>query len=272
MAVYTSSGSISIPTSVSSIKAILKGEGGAGADLNAVNCTWTSNISSPTTAGSCGSVLGGDGGPTTFLNAVAGGGRGGYYDNLNTGGPGGTFSAPTGIIAALNGNDGGPNTLGNNLGGIGPGGNGGNGTTDTYQYAGPTQSVGYGSSVPPCFSICPSASYCGYPGGVSPGPPGSCRCQPRVTANCYSPGGGAGAYVEVEINRQQLNTLGYLGTTQAFTVNEGTSTLDNGSADIILKFTEVYVKTSLGWQLVKDVYVNLSSVGIGWTVSSVNNL
>ena len=225
----------------------------------------------------------GNGGPTTFINISAGGGNGGYgvvgcsqhinapccgsgakttaacnaaycfrnnANNVDGGGAGGSATASGGaggtitnnsIITPdiqINGNDGVCGSTSVAIGGIGPGGNGTNGGSSLKTNNGPNVPAGACG----CSS---SGSYTGYDG-----------CS-----------GGAGAYVESTIYESQLNALNILGTTQSFTVNEGGSSLDNGSLEIIFLFGDVYIKTSLGWQLVKNIYVNQSEVGIGWTTA-----
>ena len=114
MSVYTSSGNIPIPSSVTKIKVVMKGEGGLGADVTVYNCQrWTTLGPGPGSYpnGHCLNTLAGSGGDTTFLNTTAGGGKGGAYGSTGgDGGPGGTYSVPAGLITASNGNDGGPNT------------------------------------------------------------------------------------------------------------------------------------------------------------------
>lgn len=271
MTVYTSSGNITIPQKVVKLIVRMKGEGGLGAEHSPANCKRFTNLNDTSFNGSCNTYLAGSGGDTTFLNATAGGGKGGFYGTTgNAGGPGGTFTVPTGLITASNGTDGGPGAVNNtvNVGGIGPGGAGTKGAYDTYQGPGNLTSYCCGTfSVSYCQTSCADcAQSCGYVGGYDGA--GCCRCTPLSTKSCFGPGGGAGAYVEFHLNRLELSSLGYLGTTQSYTVNEGTSNLDNGSIEIIYFFPSIYVKTSSGWKLVKDIYVKHSDVGIGWTTSA----
>ena len=276
MTVYTSSGNITIPQKVVKLIVRMKGEGGLGAVHNPANCTRFTNLGGTTFNGSCNTYLAGSGGDTTFLNATAGGGKGGYYGTTaNAGGPGGTYTVPTGLITASNGNDGGPGAVDNNvnLGGIGPGGDGTKGAYSSYSGPGNLTSYCCGDApqndvgVAYCQGSCAGCTQsCGYVGGVDAND--CCRCTPLSTVYCYGPGGGAGAYVEFQLNRLELSSLGYLGTTQSYTVNEGDSNLNNGSIEIIYFFPAVYVKTSSGWKLVKDIYVKHSDVGIGWTTSA----
>ena len=73
------------------------------------------------------------------------------------------------------------------------------------------------------------------------------------------------------MTRLELEALGFTpGTTQAYTVNEGDSDLDNGSIDIIFSFTKAYIKTSQGWKLVKDIYVKADSTN--WSVTDMSLL
>lgn len=278
MTVYTSSGNISIPSTVSKIKVVMKGEGGLGADVTVYNCQrWTGSIPSGYPNGACFNTLAGSGGDTTFLNTTAGGGKGGAYGSTGgSGGPGGTYSVPAGLITASNGNNGGPNTNNTtNVGGSGPGGAGTNGSSSAYTYTGITYDAcdNPGGTSQYCANNC-CTNDCGFVGGVatSSSPPYRlvCRCSYKNSGTCYGAGGGAGAYVEFELTNQELSSLGYLGTIQSYTVNEGDSNLNNGSIEIVLFFTDVYIKTSLGWQLVKNIYVNQSEVGIGWTTSIAN--
>ena len=278
MAVYTSSGNISIPSTVTKIKAVMKGEGGLGADVTVHNCVrWTHEGSPPAgyPNGACFNTLQGSGGDTTFLNTTAGGGKGGNYGSTGgNGGPGGTYSVPSGLITASDGNDGGPNTNSEtNVGGSGPGGAGTNGVSSTYNKTGNIYDGcdNPGGTAQYCKNNC-CVNTCGKVGGVawsSSGPSRLvCRCSQKTTLPCCGAGGGAGAYVEFELTRQELSSLGYLGTTQSYTVNEGDSNLNNGSIEIILFFPNVYIKTSSGWELVKDIYVNSNDVGTGWQTSA----
>ena len=271
MTVYTSSGSVTIPLTLNKVTVIMKGEGGLGADLTVYNCQrWTTLGPGPGLYpnGACFNTFAGSGGDTTFLNTTAGGGKGGAYGSTGgNGGPGGTYSVPAGLITASNGNDGGPNTNNTtNVGGSGPGGAGTNGSSSTYNYTGNIYNAcsNPGGTAQYCKNNC-CTNDCGYVGGVAGG---YCRCSAKNSGTCYSAGGGAGAYVEFELTRLQLEALGFTpGTTQAYTVNEGDSDLDNGSIDIIFSFTKAYIKTSQGWQLVKDVYVKADSTN--WSVTDM---
>lgn len=271
MTVYTSSGSVTIPLTLNKVTVIMKGEGGLGADLTVYNCQrWTTLGPGPGLYpnGACFNTFAGSGGDTTFLNTTAGGGKGGAYGSTGgNGGPGGTYSVPAGLITASNGNDGGPNTNNTtNVGGSGPGGAGTNGSSSTYNYTGNIYNAcsNPGGTAQYCKNNC-CTNDCGYVGGVAGG---YCRCSAKNSGTCYSAGGGAGAYVEFELTRLQLEALGFTpGTTQAYTVNEGDSDLDNGSIDIIFSFTKAYIKTSQGWKLVKDVYVKADSTN--WSVTDM---
>ena len=268
MTVYTSSGSVTIPLTLNKVTVIMKGEGGLGAEHTPANCTRFTNLGGTSFNGSCNTYLAGSGGDTTFLNTTAGGGKGGAYGSTGgNGGPGGTYSVPAGLITASNGNDGGPNTNNTtNVGGSGPGGAGTNGSSSTYNYTGNIYNAcsNPGGTAQYCKNNC-CTNDCGYVGGVAGG---YCRCSAKNSGTCYSAGGGAGAYVEFELTRLQLEALGFTpGTTQAYTVNEGDSDLDNGSIDIIFSFTKAYIKTSQGWKLVKDVYVKADSTN--WSVTDM---
>ena len=279
MTVYTSSGSVTIPPTVNKVTVIMKGEGGLGSEHTPANCTRFTNLGGTTFNGSCNTYLAGSGGDTTFLNTTAGGGKGGYYGTTaNDGGPGGTYNVPAGLISASNGNDGGPGAVNNtvNVGGSGPGGAGTQGAYSSYSGPGNLTSYCCGQAqqnatgVAYCQNSCSGCTQsCGYVGGVNT--LNCCRCTPLSTVYCYGPGGGAGAYVEFELTRLELEALGFTpGTTQAYTVNEGDSDLDNGSIDIIFSFTKAYIKTSQGWKLVKDIYVKADSTN--WSVTDMSLL
>jgi len=264
MSISTTSGTIFIPQNTRSLRVILKGEGGLGANLITVNCLH-SNVGSGN--GSCTQSFVGSGSSTTFLNSYAGGGEGGYYNNLNEG-PGGTFDAPVGLVTGTNGNPGAPASTSAGAGGVGPGGDGTNGASSSYQAPGPLNSYCCGNpSVSYCLnSCCPPGSACGYPGGIAGG---CCRCQRIVNQACGGSGGGAGAIVEFELTNSDLKSLGVLGTNQPYTVNEGASSLVNGSIETIFQFSQVYIKTSAGWQLCNNVWVkggDTGWVGVGNSV------
>ena len=78
---------------------------------------------------------------------------------------------------------------------------------------------------------------------------------------------GAGGFIEVQFSQSELTS--YYGS-QSYSVNSAGSGELNGFLEVIYFFTDVYIKTSLGWQLVKNIYVNQSEVGIGWTTSIAN--
>ena len=244
----------------------MKGEGGLGADVTVYNCQrWTGGTPGGYPNGACFNTLAGSGGDTTFLNTTAGGGKGGAYGSTGgSGGPGGTYSVAAGLITASNGNDGGPNTNNTtNIGGSGPGGAGTNGSSSAYYATGNIYDAcsNPGGTSQYCQNNC-CTNDCGYVGGVAWSntyQTNVCRCSGKTTLTCYGAGGGAGAYVEFELTNQELSSLGYLGTTQSYTVNEGDSDLNNGSIEIIFYFTKAYIKTSQGWQLVKNVYVKADS-------------
>ena len=80
-------------------------------------------------------------------------------------------------------------------------------------------------------------------------------------------GGGAGAIVEFEMTNSDLKSLGVLGTNQLYTVNEGASSLVD--IETIFQFSQVYIKTSAGWQLCNNVWVkggDTGWVGVGNSV------
>ena len=273
MTVYTTSGSVIIPRNSRTLRGILKGEGGAGSTLTTVDCTFYTV--SPSSSGSCTQNFVGDGAATTFLDASAGGGEGGFKGGSNAGGTGGTTSNGsiiTGVTQSLNGNDGGPNSSGSNTGGIGPGGDGSNGTSDTYDLQGNLESYCCGSGSPGfCISsCCPASTTCGYPGGVGGGL--CCRCQKRVVTQCFSCGGGAGALIDFQMDYAELNARSLLGTSQTFTVNGGASAVNNGSLEVIIEFTRVWINTSNGWELCENVFVNTADdgwVGVGNSVTAI---
>ena len=274
MAIYNVSGTYTFPSpKVKSIRVILKGEGGGKTVLTPPNC------------GACSKTVSGDGGDTTFLTNVAGGGKSGSTINPSTGsayagnyGPGGTFTHSQGeLISGQNGIDGGIDTdLTTNIGGSGPGGAGENGDSAT-QYTETSQHLCSGSAPnsplnPPGYcpnTCCPaSAATCNKAGIlVQVGNTAShyCLCFTRSAGTCYGGGGGAGAYLEVEYDANLLTSLNLYNTTTTFTVNEGASNLDNGSIEIIEYYTDIYIKTSQGWQLVKNVYVKADSTN--WSAS-----
>ena len=102
-----------------------------------------------------------------------------------------------------------------------------------------------------------------------------CQCPNCVTGTKGSPiyhfygAGGEGAYAEFNLSDSQLNSLGYYDTPLAYSVNSNGSgnSPGNGSIEIYYMFSSVYIKTSSGWQLVKDTYVKHSDVNIGWKTS-----
>ena len=293
MATYSTSTSINIPSNIVSITVRLKGEGGAGATAWVYNpygfgcCNNFGYANQPgsgyRSTGHQGAEFNGHGGDTSFLGVVAGGGRGGggliyptgsyIWDEYNgvtsTPSPvgdssGGTYTIPTGVtpLTIQTGNSGQLSASTNSvkLGGVGPGGDGSNGSLTSRPSCG---NQGYNSQ------CCPSNG-CGFFGGQV----GSSYVVQYILygSPVYADGagGGAGAYVEARITSAYLQANSYLGTQQSLILNEGDSGLDNGSAEIIFNFGDVYIKTSLGWQLVKNIYVNQSEVGIGWTTSVAN--
>jgi len=247
---FTSSGNLNIPTSTKVVRIIAIGEGGTG---------------SPASSSFVGN--GTNGGDTEFLVVKAGGGTGGSGGTAGTGGINYPVPAASKNIASIAGND-------------GSGGTGGSGQTITpMKYSSPvTKGIGGngGSSstytAPTCTFFggypCPCPSNLAVNGTQNQGTFCLC-CQPfpGYTTPYTGGGGGGGAYVESELPSAVLNP--YINSSQQYTVNGG-GAMNNGLLEIMYKFGELYVKTSKGWQLIKNVYVKSNSSG--WQECGVNLL
>jgi len=272
MTIYTTTGSILIPSSVRSIIVKLLGEGGGrGTDSN--------------TAGTNGSN-------TTFLGVSAGGGNAGAYDTAGTGGTVTNTNSNITLSIQEDGNDAVEQVGGTgNRGGDGSAGTTAPSTTPCNQVNWTGGWIYYGAGACPNdggLQSCNNAAPAGQCGTVGCGGvvefdtiQNRCRCPtntcvgglPGTAVSHYRGGGGEGAYAEFSLSSSQLDSLGYYNTSLSYSVNSNSgsgNSPENGSIEIILFFTEVYVKTSLGWQLVKNIYVNQSEVGIGWTTSTAN--
>jgi len=84
---------------------------------------------------------------------------------------------------------------------------------------------------------------------------GSClgTCYNSSTVAGAAGGGGEGAYASIIYNRQQLESLGWLNTTQSYTYS--TSGVDNGLVLINLSTSNMLVKQSDSWSRVQNVYI-----------------
>ena len=69
----------------------------------------------------------------------------------------------------------------------------------------------------------------------------------------FGGGGGEGAYVETIYTSAELSANNWFGT-QSFSVNGG-SGLNNGYLDIYFEFPQMRIKTSNGWQTVRNIYI-----------------
>ena len=274
----TTSSPLYISKSIRSLRIIAIGEGGTGGSYS--GSTLTPGV---------------DGSDTTFIGITAGGGEGGGGTGAENGGVGGTATFVSGTLISSSpgddGDDGSGSTVGSGGDGYTHNGNEyGDGTDGTLGSVTTPQSGG-GLASTPSNCWCPPV-----PSGDCPtterGPNSSCEDHPvpagcgnncyRRICNCYYPivpastayyagsGGGAGSFIEVELQRLELSP--YIGN-QTYSVNENGSGLDNGLLELIYYFLEVYIKTSLGWQLVKNIYVKQSDVNVGWTtsVASIKN-
>ena len=257
MTVFVSSGSTSLPSKVGLLRVVMSGEGA------------TYNIA---------------GAATTFLGITA---FGGNRSQAGTGGAGGTSFVPPSFSSAVtinqNGNAGtdGSGVVQNNVypfpwtsystgtGGIGVTYTSPSLQQDYYRGAG-----GNGSSTPPApngqntnqnagqlgagQNSCPSGQvYCGTSGGYT-------QCCYSGQQKTFYGGGGAGAFIDISLRPSQITQ--YLGTTQNFFVNQteaasDPNALNTGSLEIYYAFPECYVKTSSGWQRIKNVHVRSGSPG-----------
>jgi len=247
---FTSSGNTNIPTSTKVVRIIAIGEGGTGSP---VSSSFVGN--------------GTAGGDTEFLVVRAGGGTGGSGSSAGTGGI--NYPIPTGsrTIASIAGNDGSSRTGGagqtitpmKNSSPItkGVGGNGGSGSVFN-----PATCTFFGGFAGPC------PSNLSQNGTQNQGTFCLC-CQPFPSSTTpYSGGGGGGgAYIESELPSAIINP--YINSSQPYTVNGG-GAMNNGLLEIMYKFGELYVKTSKGWQIIKNVYVKSNSSG--WQECGVNLL
>ena len=271
MSTYTTSGSITIPRSVTKLYVKLIGEGGGrGTDSN--------------TAGTNGSN-------TTFLGVSAGGGNAGAYDTAGTGGTVTNTNSNITLSIQEDGND----AVGQ-VGGTGNrGGDGSAGTTaPSTTPCNSTNWTGGWISYPcpndgglqSCVNAQP-ANQCGTVGcgGVVEFDNFNSRCRcptntcaggvPGNAVSHFRGGGGEGAYAEFSLISSQLDSLGYYDTPLSYSVNSNSGSGNspgNGSIEFILFLPTVYIKTSSGWELVKDIYVNSNDVGIGWTTSATHVL
>lgn len=244
---------ITITQSIRTLRVIAVGEGGAGTSYSGSTAT-----------------NGDDGADTTFMGITAEGGSAGVNQTAGTGG-GATATVGT-ILSSSSGADGGsPATIDGgvghtftspSLGSItkGAGEDGVQGSTSSTS----CPIIGYVAPDAPCDA---GQFACGSGTGADGGPTKAC-CACSTTYTYYNGGGGgAGGFIEVQFSQSELTS--YHGS-QSYSVNSAGSGELNGFLEVIYFFTEVYIKTSLGWQLVKNIYVNQSEVGIGWTTSTAN--
>lgn len=247
---------ITITQSIRTLRVIAVGEGGAGTSYSGSTAT-----------------NGDDGADTTFMGITAEGGSAGVNQTAGTGG-GATATTGT-ILSSSSGADGGsPATI-----------DGGVGHTFTSPSLGSITKGAGEDGVSDSATTCTDGFYSGFPyingcPATSPGggggtlcanipqPPDAYRhCYYNVTTTYNGGGGGAGGFIEVQFSQSELTS--YYGS-QSYSVNSAGSGELNGFLEVIYFFTDVYIKTSLGWQLVKNIYVNQSEVGIGWTTSVAN--
>ena len=339
MTVHTTSKYITIPSSVRSIRVLLKGEGGAASIAYGWNCFISCNSADNATLnGGTTMSFKGSGSDTRFLGLTAGGGRGGRGHDVsvsyNSSYITGTYKNPysyqqipyTGsptpgqadrgavpqslILRSENGNSASTSNAAypSRIGGVGPGGDGSSGNTGTRQVPG-SQVLSICGVAPGnesyCTTLCPYTSgYCGWPcgtvshGGAGCNCPGStcCRCGKRISSNMNGQGGTSGALIEAKLDRNYLISSGILNTSQHWldvnsaTRQDGTtsnlatrlnlynnpgpepesihSNLNNGSAEIIFEFAEVYVKTSQGWMFVNKMYIKQKEIVNNLTVEN----
>mgnify|MGYP003119612643 CR=1 FL=1 len=244
---------IAITEAIKTLRVIAVGEGGAGTSYN--GCTGTN---------------GDDGADTTFMGITASGGTAASSFTKGTG-SGATATAGT-ILSSSTGEDGTDGTLTGTIG------TGGAGHTFTSSSLGSITKGGGedGSGTSVCRStwFIQTANQCssGCPATNGGGYLLSCQQVDVVIRQCNyyrdypykGGGGGAGGFIEVQFSQSELTS--YYGS-QSYSVNSSGSGELNGFLEVIYFFTEVYIKTSSGWQLVKNIYVKQSDVDVGWTTS-----
>jgi hypothetical protein len=269
---------IYIPSNTGKVRIIAVGEGGAGSTFS--NCNATN---------------GDDGADTEFMGAVA---YGGSAANSFTGGTGGGATFPSSlygtILSSSAGDDGGNGSGAWNA----VAGDGGAGHTFTSPSLGSiTKGTGEDGSGT---GACRSTAFQDLGGSCASNPCASTWVPPSQpvawynyacvdvadfsTRSCYyyydfpykGAGGGAGGFIEVEISSPELQSVvlpiigeyNFAGSNQIYTVNNAGSGELNGFLEVILFLPTVYIKTSSGWELVTNIYVNSNDVGIGWTTSA----
>ena len=239
---------IRITQSIKSLRVIAVGEGGAGTSYSGSTAT-----------------NGDDGADTTFMGITAEGGSAGVDQTAGTGG-GATATTGT-ILSSSSGADGGSPDITD----------GGVGHTFTSPSSGSITKGAGEDGISSSYTSCTDGPYSGSPyingcgdtacSDAYVGPDAYYLCYYNATTNVYGGGGGAGGFIEVQFSQSDL--ISYYGS-QSYSVNSAGSGELNGFLEVMYFFTDVYIKTSLGWQLVKNIYVNQSEVGIGWTTSAAN--
>lgn len=248
---------ITITQSIRSLRVIAVGEGGAGTSYSGSTAT-----------------NGDDGADTTFMGITAEGGSAGVNQTAGTGG-GATATTGT-ILSSSSGADGGsPATIDGGVGhtftspslGSITKGAGEDGVSDSVTTPGQCLTSSIIGTVGLNESCDAGQCECGTAQGQF-GPIKKCCIYQSASTTTYNGGGGgAGGFIEVQFSQSELTS--YYGS-QSYSVNSAGSGELNGFLEVIYFFTDVYIKTSLGWQLVKNIYVNQSEVGIGWTTSVAN--
>ena len=248
---------ITITQSIRTLRVIAVGEGGAGTSYSGSTAT-----------------NGDDGADTTFMGITAEGGSAGVNQTAGTGG-GATATVGT-ILSSSSGADGGsPATIDGGVGhtftspslGSITKGTGEDGVSGSVTTPGQCLNSSIIGTVDLSQSCAAGQCDCGT-AQAQFGPVRKCCIFQSASTTTYNGGGGgAGGFIEVQFSQSELTS--YYGS-QSYSVNSAGSGELNGFLEVIYFFTEVYVKTSLGWQLVKNIYVNQSEVGIGWTTSTAN--
>ena len=289
MTAYTSSGSLNIPLGIIRMRIILVGEGGGLEDIGGTGAS----VGSATTFGSITAYGGGFGweyfGPANTQTQARAGAGGTYSDLTNiasvvsaTDGEDGDTTYTT--VGSNNINYGGDDHTFNNITGIGPIVKGG-GASFTQTTLPSNQWLYYNALSYSCGNCSNSGTspvngvaygpndtkyFLQQTGCINPWTPGTVLDQCWYNRYVNKGGGGAGAFVSVTLSGSQLTP--YEGTTVNYYVNEDPAGQDNGYLEVLFYYTQVYIKTSTGWQLVKNIYVNQSEVGIGWTTAVVKEI
>ena len=268
MTVFVGSGSTIIPSSVGRLRVVMNGEGSSGSVAYGTGVV---------------------GSATTFLGMTAFGGK---LPQAGTGGLGGTTFVPPSFLSGVafnqNGNPGsdGSGTVQNTQYpypwqqySVGTGGIGVTYTSPSLQQDYYRGFGGNGSSSQPTPNGVSTGQHSGQLAAgqhncqaATGGGQVNCGTSGQYTQCCYAGqsktfygGHGAGGFIDVTFRSSQITQ--YLGTTQNFFVNGTESaptpdnTINSGSLELYYLFPECYIKTSNGWQLIKNVHVRAGTSG-----------